>query len=140
MNITEKIGDVFSASEEYFLAHCISQDYKMGAGIAVDFNHKFNLKYKLSRITSNSPDCILVDRVFNLITKEKYWHKPTYQDLHKSLEKMKKIALEKSIKKIAMPRIGCGLDKLAWSHVRRTVEDVFKDTDIQIDVYSPGQN
>ncbi len=72
MKINEIVGDVFSAAEDSYFAHCISQDYKMGAGIAVDFNKRFELKYKLSRINSKSPDCILVDRVFNLITKEKY--------------------------------------------------------------------
>lgn len=136
MKINEFVGDVFSANEDNFFAHCISQDYKMGAGIAVDFNKKFELKHKLSRINSKAPDCILVDRVFNLITKEKYWHKPTYGDLHTSLEKMKNICIDKGVKKISMPKIGCGLDKLAWAHVKRTLNDVFKDVDIEINVYS----
>jgi len=79
---------------------------------------------------------VLIDKVFNLITKEKYWHKPTYSDLHSSLEKMKNICLEKQIKKVAMPKIGCGLDKLNWHHVKKTLNDVFKDVDIEINVYS----
>lgn len=34
MIYTEKNGDLFSASRENYLAHCISGDYALGAGIA----------------------------------------------------------------------------------------------------------
>ena len=135
MKINEIAGDLFTAPEDNYLAHCISQDYKMGAGIAVEFNHKFELKHKLSRINSRCPDCILVDKVFNLITKDKYWHKPTYDSMRASLLKMKNIVIEKDVKKIAMPKIGCGLDKLAWSHVKKQLQEVFKDTDVEINIY-----
>ncbi len=35
-------------------------------------------------------------------------------------------------KYLAMPKIGCGLDKLQWSKVREIICDVFKDVDIEI--------
>lgn len=34
-------GDLFSGPEDEALAHCISKDYHMGAGIAVMFKKKF---------------------------------------------------------------------------------------------------
>lgn len=34
--------------------------------------------------------------------------------------------------KLAMPRIGCGLDKLEWSKVKAIIEEVFADTDVEI--------
>jgi hypothetical protein len=136
MQLNDVVGDVFSVADDYFLAHAISRDYKMGAGIAVDFNKKFELRYQLSRENIKFPDCILVGRVFNLVDKEKYWQKPTYDSLENSLSLMKKIIIEKKIAKVAMPKIGCGLDKLAWKHVRRLIEKVFRDTEVQIDVFS----
>ena len=135
MKIVEKNGDVFTAGEDFYLAHCISQDCKLGAGIAVQFNKRFELKYKLSRITVANPDCVLVGRIFNLVTKEKYWLKPTYETLKQSLEKMKTICLEKGIKKVAMPKIGSGLDKLNWNKVEQQIADLFKDTDLEIHLY-----
>lgn len=33
---------------------------------------------------------------------------------------------------IAMPKIGCGLDKLEWSKVKAIIEEVFAGTDIEI--------
>ena len=45
---------------------------------------------------------------------------------------MKKQCLELGITKIAMPLIGCGLDKLKWEKVRKIIIDTFNDTDIEI--------
>jgi|GEM_PF-6892761 hypothetical protein len=33
---------------------------------------------------------------------------------------------------LAMPRIGCGLDRLKWERVRRIVEDVFRGAGVNI--------
>ena len=42
MSLTEKKGDLFKDSEESAaLAHCISEDCRMGKGIAVLFKNKF---------------------------------------------------------------------------------------------------
>ena len=49
-----------------------------------------------------------------------------------SLEKMKQICLENNIKKIAMPIIGCGLDKLKWEDVSEQIKNIFFNTDIEI--------
>lgn len=49
-----------------------------------------------------------------------------------AIEAMKKIAIENGIKKIAMPQIGAGLDKLDWSKNREIIQKVFEDTDIEI--------
>lgn len=39
------------------------------------------------------------------------------------------------VKQVAMPQIGCGLDKLVWSEVEKRLTSVFKDDDVEIDVY-----
>lgn len=138
----EEVRDLFSVSEDYYLAHCISADFGMGKGIVVEFNKRFDMKRKLQ---SKYPDylnqythkriggdCLLEGKVFNLITKERYFHKPTIITMRLALEKMKQICLENDIKKIAMPVIGCGLDRLEWSKVSDIIKDVFSDTDIEI--------
>ena len=142
MIYTEEIRDLFSVPEDYYLAHCISADFGMGKGIAIEFNKRFDMKRKLQ---SKYPDyinewhhrkwsfnCILEDRVFNLITKERYFHKPTYDSLYGALNLMKFISIQKSITKIAMPIVGCGLDKLQWDKVSEIIKGIFKDTDIEI--------
>lgn len=37
LKFDEVEGDLFSASGDYALAHCVAADLKMGAGIAVQF-------------------------------------------------------------------------------------------------------
>ena len=135
MKYSEITQDLFTVDESYYLAHCISSDCAMGAGIATEFQRRFKLREKLLRYDENTrkhPTALIEGKVFNLITKKRYWNKPTLESLHKSLEVMKRIMEHKGITKVAMPQIGAGLDRLNWSDVKRTIGVVFGDTDIEI--------
>lgn len=143
MIIKEEKRDLFTVDEnEYYYVQCISADYAMGAGIAVEFNKRFDIKNIMREkpdnvITSPNNTCLLVnDKVFNLVTKNKYFGKPTYDSLKKALMSMKILMLNNPDKiktnKVAMPRIGCGLDKLDWDKVKPIIEEVFGDTNIEI--------
>ncbi|XP_066982552.1 ADP-ribose glycohydrolase OARD1-like isoform X2 [Macrobrachium rosenbergii] len=137
--ITEVNGDLFSCSETTSLAHCISQDVRMGKGIATLFKSKFGGVQELLDQGCKSGDVAVLKRsqrfVYYLVTKERYWHKPTYLSMRSSLQAMKLHALQHNVSAIAMPRIGCGLDGLVWDRVREILTDVFKDTDIKLSVY-----
>ena len=138
----EEKRDLFTVPEEYYLAHCISADFGMGKGIVVEFNKRFDMKRKLQTCFNGyleefieneyKSDCLMMGRVFNLITKEKYWYKPTYSTMCGALEMMRKLAIENNVHKIAMPVIGCGLDRLQWDKVSEIIKEVFKNTDIEI--------
>lgn len=133
MIIREEKRDLFSVDQKYALAHCISSDYALGAGIAVEFNKRFNMRKRLEEIGSHMyPECVPVDNVFNLVTKERYWHKPTYETLEDSLLEMKEMIMYKGVKYLAMPRIGSGLDKLSWPKVKSLIEEIFGDLEIEI--------
>ena len=142
MEFREEKRDLFSVPDDYYLAHCISADFAMGKGIVVEFNRRFDMKNKLR---AHYPDyldqwqrekkrsgCILAGRVFNLITKERYFQKPTYETLRGALECMKALCVQKGVRRAAMPVIGCGLDRLAWEQVSAVIQDVFSDTGIEI--------
>lgn len=138
----EEVRDLFSVPEDYYLAHCISADFGMGKGIVVEFNKRFDMKNilqskyldYLNQYTHHkiNGDCILEGRVLNLITKERYFHKPTIITMKIALQKMKNICIKYGITKIAMPTIGAGLDKLSWSEVSDQIKMIFDDTDIEI--------
>ena len=138
----EEVRDLFAVPKEYYLAHCISADFGMGKGIALEFNKRFNMKNILQ---TKYPDhvngwhkyryigkCILEGRVLNLVTKERYFHKPTYESIENALSEMESMCRCHGIKKVAMPIIGCGLDRLQWDKVSKIIKDVFEDTDIEI--------
>ena len=145
MQYSETIRDIFDVDQSYYLAHCISADFALGAGIAVQFDKRFDMKDKLKRLYPNYMgyyntqaskgilgSCIIEERVLNLVTKRNYWNKPTYKSLEDALRDMKSICESHSIKKIAMPLIGCGLDRLEWYKVSEIIKKLFSDTDIEI--------
>lgn len=141
MVLKEEKGDLFKLDNKYALAHCISEDCKMGAGIAVAFdkNFKYMKRYlleTLEQVPMSYPCTILYPfsepKVFNLITKEKYYNKPTYLTIAKCIKDMARICAENNIKYLAMPKIGCGLDRLQWEAVKGIIEEEFKHLDIEI--------
>lgn len=78
----EEHRDLFSVLDDYYLVHCISADFGMGKGIAVEFNKQFDMKNKLiSKYSRNDWNergyCLIEGRVFNLVSKEFYYNKPT---------------------------------------------------------------
>ncbi|XP_036803010.1 ADP-ribose glycohydrolase OARD1 isoform X2 [Oncorhynchus mykiss] len=162
-------GDLFSCREDEVLAHCISEDCRMGAGIAVKFKKQFSGVDELKKQKKVPGQCAVLKRnkrfVYYLvrclalytnqlkhikpfyfvifcgvsllqITKEKYSHKPTYDNLRQSLEDMKSHCLQNGVTGISMPRIGCGLDRLSWDKVEEMLKQVFQPTDISITVYT----
>lgn len=143
MILKESKGDLFRLDEKYALAHCISLDCKMGAGIAVQFDKRFKgMKSYLKRCVAENnlkDPCVIPysdnDRlIFNLITKEKYWHKPTYRTIEATIEDMAFMCKTYNIKYLAIPYIGCGMDKLQWGKVKPLIEKHFNDLDVEIQV------
>lgn len=136
MTIHEEQRDLFTVPQGYYLAHCISADFALGAGIAKKFDEVYNMKFKLFKnydgYEYECGDCLVVDNVFNLVTKPKCYHKPTYESLKEALKAMKEYVLYFDIDKIAMPHIASGLDRLQWDQVLEIIKEVFEDTDVDI--------
>ena len=140
MNFKEETRDLFTVPQGYYLAHCISGDYSLGAGIAAQFVDVYNMRYKLHRNYpipdgekfANVGEALLVDNVFNLVTKSRVYFKPTYEDLYDSLVDMKEQCENLDITKLAMPRIGCGLDGLSWDTVEKIIKEIFGNTNMEI--------
>lgn len=141
MKLIEQKGNLFELDQKYALVHCISLDCAMGQGIAIEFDKRFkDMKNTLiKKIKSNNlkhPITIIHNsdnfQIFNLITKEKYWYKPTYKTITECIKQMAYLCDKYQIKNLAMPKIGCGLDKLQWDKVKLIIEQEFKDLDIEI--------
>uniref|UniRef100_A0A1A7Y1C5 O-acyl-ADP-ribose deacylase 1 n=1 Tax=Iconisemion striatum TaxID=60296 RepID=A0A1A7Y1C5_9TELE len=133
-------GDLFSCPPDEALAHCISEDCRMGAGIAVLFRKRFGGVSELKEQKKQPGQCAVLRQsqrfIYYLITKKRASQRPTYDNLRQSLEDMKSHCVKNNITRISMPRIGCGLDRLEWFKVSAMLEEVFKDSNISITVYS----
>lgn len=154
VSIVEVNGDIFSILdqvdpepepvnlENYNLAlcHCVSQDLKMGRGIAVEFRKRFGQIEELHSQQKQVGQVATIwynkVTIFYLITKQLYYEKPTYESLAQSLRDMKVLIDKLNIHKLAMPRIGCGLDRLDWDQVKPIILDIFKESKIEMIVYS----
>ena len=145
MKYIEEQGDLFAlSSEEWAFAQCISADFAMRAGIAVLFNKHYDTKNRLTEYLNgnfinfwNSDDaakgwCIYDNCVYNLITKKNHWDKPTLPHIQKSLQKMKDMCILRGTKKLAMPKIACGIDGQDWNIISKMIQEVFEDTDMEI--------
>ena len=168
--LEEIVGDLFSRETKTLaLCHCVSACLAMGKGIAVPFKRRFGGVDELRKQSPVVGGCCRLLRpggdgrsanrrqrvhqrpIYYLITKPRYFHKPTLDALRQSLEVMRDDfcrlldndgGLDRCI---AMPRIGCGLDGLSWSggdgrgassNVRDLLLDVFNGTGISLKVFS----
>lgn len=126
-------GNLFERGKrekDVWFVQCVSRDLVMGAGIALQFNREFDIRNlarsRWSTLTAENKErtrCLRVHRVFNLITKEKYYNKPTLETMSEALESLRGnirslLKQGKEINEIRLPLIGCGLDKLKWEDVK----------------------
>ena len=151
--IIEKQTDLFEEIklESCIVLHCISSDKAMGAGIARPLQDFFKIR---ENWPESLPKYLLgwdnhgytvfvhgkdkVELIGNLVTKNNYWDKPTYQNLEEAL-----IHAEQTLDtlskngfnvpaKVIMPRIGCGIDMLSWEKVKLIVEDIFEKYNVTV--------
>lgn len=140
MLLNEEKMDLFSVPQGYYLAHCISGDYTLGAGVAKQIDAVYGMKQKLRKRYpipdgekyAHVGEALLVDNVFNLVTKGRCFERPTLETLEEALMDMALQMDELDIKKLAIPLLGCGKDRLDWDDVRDLIEDIFGEMDVEI--------
>lgn len=132
--ITITKGDLFAYEGTHALVHCVSADFALGAGIAVQFNMRYNMRNRLKQavLSPKIGDAVYLTPAWNLITKQRYWEKPTYETLRMALNNLKLQASAMKQKQLAMPAIGCGLDRLSFPIVKQMIEDIFAGSDISV--------
>ena len=132
----ERLGDLFSANG--CLVHCVSADFHLGSGIAKEFLRRFPEIKTLVGTKVGEVGTVPVEKyfVYNLVTKPRYFDKPTYESLKDCLLSLKNHTEVHYVNSISMPRIGCGLDRLDWLKVKKIIFDVFKHSKISVYVYS----
>ena len=131
--------DIFNIDENISIAHCISSDFKMSEGIAADVKQRFGPIDKKTRMNARVGECFIQKHsgryIFHLITKEFYYNKPTYKMIEQCLSDLLWLCEENKLKRLAMPKIACGLDQLDWNIVSKIIHNVFKNSIVQVTVY-----
>lgn len=106
--LLEHKGNVFDhVNENVYLAHCISADYALGAGIAKEIELRYGVRFWLNNLNRHIYlDCISVKNILNIVTKEHYWDKPTYESFTNGIIATRMVCDKIGVKHIVMPRIG----------------------------------
>ena len=122
------------------LAHCVSRDLKMFKGLAKSFketwpDHIDQLKKMYLHVGQIGAIKVKGRFIYHLITKERCTDQPKYFDLRQTLFELKQHMLANNVKKVALPKIGCGMNRLSWPDVKTMMEEVFWDTNIKITVF-----
>ena len=136
--LIHKNGNLFESKDS--IAHCISSDFKMSAGIARSFKRKFSCNFSES---TNSPLFVqeVGDRfIYTSVTKKRFFQKPTYDSLRQSLEAMTNHANKHKVTQISTPKTGCGLDRLEWYKVERLIKEICAQSNLTITVYEQSKD
>ena len=135
----EVLSDLFTSTAS--LAHCVSADFKMNAGIARSIKRKYPTDYPKDLRHPGAhlwPQWLPSSQrfIYHLLTKERFFHKPTYSGLRASLASMCQHAETHGVSRISMPQLGCGIDKLEWPIVRQIIQEVFATSNVSITVHT----
>ena len=110
--LNEQKGDLLDFPHS--IAHCISADFELGAGVAKQIKEKFpnffptKKAYKQQLLHAQYLGHGKI--VFHLIVKSRYFHKPTYRSLRKTLLALRDQMNFYRIDKLGIPHLSCGLD------------------------------
>lgn len=145
----EKEGDITKQQKDVVIAHCISCDCAMGAGVVIPIRNKYpGLKDACIKYVQSTKDPLGTafryetdyGVCYNLFTKRDVRaNYLTLQHRYLTALRFSLIDLREQMKnhnetKLAIPKIGAGLDRCNWEDVKAIIEDVFKDEKIYIKV------
>ena len=108
----------------------------MGKGIAVDFVNYFPEIKQLRQMELKVGQSYFVSPVYNIVTKRKYSGKPTIQTMEAALHSLREQMVINNHQYLAIPKIGCGLDRLSWSQVYGLLMMIFYNDNVKIEVYT----
>ena len=138
LTLIEQQGDLLDFPHS--IAHCISADFKLVAGLAKQIKERFpscfptKKEYKQQVLHAQY---LGHDKfVFHLIVKPRYFHKPTYRSLRKALLALHDQLNFYRMDKLGIPHLSCGLDKLDWTEVQKIMHETFKNSKLELTVFT----
>ena len=153
MNYKEITKDIttINYTPETAIAHCISCDCAMGAGVVVPICNKHRaLKENCRTYAGQRTEDTLIGTayrfadelgvVYNMFTKKKVWQNATrgmatgeyLRNLVACLTDVREQMLMCNENVLYMPQIACGLDRCSWNDVREIITEVFYQTDFTV--------
>ena len=120
---------------EHSIAHCISADFKLGAGIASQIKDKFpsSLPRKARRNQELHVQSLGQNKyVYHLITKPLHLDRAKYQSLREALLAMRDHLVSFRIGKLGLPHLACGLGNLEMTEVKQFIHESLGDFNLKL--------
>ncbi|EAK0980532.1 Appr-1-p processing protein [Campylobacter lari] len=149
-NIKYTIGDLLN-SKQQGLVNTVNLNGLMGKGIAYQFKKKFPLNYEAYVKACKNKE-INIGKVFifeengktiiNFPTKANWREKAKIEYIESGLKSLKNEIIQRNIKSIAIPPLGCGNGGLNWKDVKSLIETYLSDlsNNTSILIYEPINN
>lgn len=125
----EEDRDLFSMPMWYHVAHCIPADLTFHGNIAQTINNYWNVQEILDdRVFEPKVGKVSkVNNVYNLIASPKKFERTNMEILSQCVQDLAERCYDEDVYYLAMPRIGCGSNKLNWTEVRQMILKTFSD-------------
>ena len=143
-------GNLLEANVEA-LVNAVNTVGVMGKGIALQFREQFPSNFRAYQQackagTLHTGDLLIVEdgslmyrkTIINFPTKAHWRGASRYEYITSGLIALRSAILERDIKSIAIPPLGCGNGGLHWEKVRPMIEEHLKDLDAEIIIYTPN--
>ena len=144
MIIRREYGDIFDLKyAKIHKAHCVSADLALGAGIAKKMDDAYHIKDQIKTGMEQLerdgesfhvpfPGVVRTGNIYNVVTKQKYFHKPTNKDFTSAFVHLRNMMLSEKVYSVVMPEVGSGLDRLDKSWVFSTLSSIFLGSPISV--------
>jgi hypothetical protein len=140
------------------LTHCICADFDFDTDVSETFDRSFHIKERLlstfgkdwhKSFHNKGGTCIASGpfsfdifgirkvMVFSLVTKERRNDTPALEDMKEAFFILRKQCEKYGIRKIAVPKTGCGFDELRWDDICTLIDMIFKGSGIHIVICNP---
>lgn len=146
-----KTGDLLHSGADA-LVNTVNTVGIMGKGIALQFKEAFPLNYKIyveackngelqpGKILAVWEDNLLLGKklILNFPTKEHWKSKSKYSFIQSGIKALREVLIEKKVKSIAIPPLGCGNGGLEWEKVKPIIITGLADLDMEIFIFEPN--
>lgn len=141
MSLTEIRGDLFAVPGLDALAHGVNCRGVMGAGIALQFKRRWPAMFRAYGVRSQYMrpgdlfdwhDPVTHRWIYNLATQASPGPCATLDAVRLSVGRMVEHAVTRHVRRIGMPRVGCGIGGLSWEDVQPIVAQAAQRVDIVV--------
>ena len=139
MQLFHHHGCVSSAPEHVPIILAVSLCGKMGAGAAKTLTDLYNLRSEFRATPRECPGVVPICRgqrlIVNVITKFRYFNKPTSPQIFQALSKLYDFLAFQGIPEIAITVFGCGRDHFPYELLLQYLWEIFGSSPVKIHMY-----